>query len=86
MNDTKMHFIELNIFALKSTLMPRKLLFYEQDVLKNGRKFELRINIGTTCDIDLCQMVTKNTSIHWEMTKKAYFQNNWQFFRKFVYL
>ena len=39
-----MHVIELKILALKSILLPGIMVFFEPEVLQNGRKFEARIN------------------------------------------
>ena len=43
--EAKLHVIELKLLAMTSILLPRKLLFFEPEILQNGRKFEPRINI-----------------------------------------
>ena len=40
-----MHVIELKVLALKSILLPRKMLYFEPEVLQNCRNFEVRIII-----------------------------------------
>ena len=43
--EEKLHVIESKMFALMSVLLPREMLSYELEVLLNGLKFEVRINI-----------------------------------------
>ena len=40
-----MHVIKLKIMALTAILLPMKILFFEPEVLQNGRKFEAQIII-----------------------------------------
>ena len=40
-----MRVIESKLFVLTSILLPREMLFYEPEVLLNGLKFKVRINI-----------------------------------------
>ena len=43
--EEKLHVIESKLFAVTSILFPREMLFYELEVLLNGWKFKVRINI-----------------------------------------
>ena len=43
--EEKLHVIDSKMVALKSVLLPRKILSYEPEVFLNGWKFEARINI-----------------------------------------
>ena len=44
-NGRKIAVIKSKMFALTSVLLPREMLSYEPEVLLNGWKFEVRINI-----------------------------------------
>ena len=40
-----LHVIKSKLFALASILLPSEILFFEPEVLLNGTKFKVRINI-----------------------------------------
>ena len=43
--EEKLHVIKLKIYASKLILLPKKMLFFEPEVLQNGQNFDARINI-----------------------------------------
>ena len=52
--EEKLHVIESKMFGLTSVLLPREMLSYEPEVLLNGSKFEVRINIERFSVIYTC--------------------------------